>query len=356
MNLKILSSLTKQLRSNLLIIGTHNGIFHSDDIVACALLCLLYSDKQIRILRTRDAEMLAQCNLCVDIGGGKFDHHQTGFNQTRENGKIYASAGLIWKYFGEQLITLMLEKYFPKATCDISSIFKAFDETYIIPVDCEDNGIPVKTHCFSFISSFLPLWFHNREKNYNAQFYSALKTTIVILEQKLKDTIAKEISISQSKFSIWGIKSKLVIASQTTKTTIAKKISKQIVEANWKNSKYFQNGILEIPSQTLFWTEPAILLNESIENNKINFVIFPYPDGGWAAQCVPPSLADKFGKRIPFPIEWAGQKDKLAEISDIDDAILCHNLRFFVRAKTKESVIQLCNIAIKQNQLKTAEL
>ena len=61
MNLKILSSLTKQLRSNSLIIGTHNGIFHSDDIVACALLCLLYSDKQIRILRTRDAEMLAQC-------------------------------------------------------------------------------------------------------------------------------------------------------------------------------------------------------------------------------------------------------------------------------------------------------
>lgn len=319
MNINILSSLTSVTdRENRLTIGTHNGIFHADEVVACAILCLLNFTMSVQILRTRDLKMLSQCDICVDVGGGNFDHHQAGFHKTRENGIKYASAGLIWKCYGRQLISLFLDKYFPKAyDIDIDAVFKNFDKSFIAPVDCEDNGIEA-THCFSFISSFLPLWFNNKQSDFDNRFKKALITTISVLEETLKTTIGKE-------------------------------ISKNIIENNWKNRDYFHNGILEIPSQTIMWLEAVININASTKMNKINFVIFPYPNGGWAAQCVPPSLKNKYGKRIPFPRNWAGQTDKLPELSTIDGATFCHNGCFFVRASTKKAVIEMCNIAFSKS-------
>lgn len=320
MNIKILSSLENlpENRENVLIIGTHNGIFHIDEVVACAILCLLYPHMTFWILRTRDAAMLAKCNVCVDIGGGRYDHHQKGFCKARKNGVKYASAGLVWASNGYILLTLILAKYFSKFKCNIDSIFQTFDASVIALVDCEDNGIDVEKHCFSFISSFLPLWFHT---DFDYQFLEVLKTAITVLEQELK-------------------------------TAIAKDISKNIVTENWNNADCFHHGILEIPAQTLYWRDPIIQLNASTKNRKkqINFVIFPYPDGGWAAQCVPPSWKNKFGQRIPFPAEWAGQTDKLAEISGVDGATLCQNGLFFARANSKEAIIQMCELATKASK------
>ena len=109
-------------------------------------------------------------------------------------------------------------------------------------------------HCFSFISSFLPLWFNSNIDNFNNQFFKALLTTIEILEEELK-------------------------------TTIGKLIAKETIINNWNDCNYFKNGILEIPSQTLDWMETVVNINATIvKNNPINFVIFPYPNGGWAAQ------------------------------------------------------------------------
>ena len=102
MNIEVLSSLENVTkRSDMLVIGTHNGKFHSDEVVGCSILCSFYCDNTVIIVRTRDTETLKQCDICVDIGGGTFDHHQAGFNKKRENGIKYASAGLIWKCFGK---------------------------------------------------------------------------------------------------------------------------------------------------------------------------------------------------------------------------------------------------------------
>ena len=69
------------------------------------------------------------------------------------------------------------------------NIFESFDSLYISLVDCEDNGISTVGHCFSFISSFLPLWFNSNTDSFNSQFNKALLTTIAILEEELKTTI-----------------------------------------------------------------------------------------------------------------------------------------------------------------------
>lgn len=316
MNIKILSSLTieAEKRNSTLIIGTHNGIFHSDEVLACAILCLANTDKSILILRSRDLEMLNTCDICVDIGGEEFDHHQAGFNKSRKNGIKYASAGLIWKAFGNELIFKFINQYFSNINFNINKIFDSFDESFISLVDCEDNGVSTSMHCFSFISSFLPLWFNNSSDSFNNQFYKVLNTTIMVLEEELKTFIGKE-------------------------------AAKTIITNNWNNKNYYNNGILEIPSQTLNWVDIVLSINESTMINYIDFVIFPYPNGGWAAQCVPPSFSNKFRQRISFPHNWAGQTDKLSEISGIDGATFCHNGRFFIRATSKEAIIKMCILA-----------
>lgn len=127
-------------------------------------------------------------------------------------------------------------------------------------------------------------------------------------------------------------------------------LSEIVIFTCYVSHDYFNNGILEIPSQTLEWKKTVITINcSTYYYGKINFVIFEYSDGSWAAQCVPPSLEDEFGQRIPFPLDWAGQNDYLPIISGVEGAICCTNGRFFARAKDRQSIIEMCVIATHEN-------
>lgn len=63
-------------------IGTHNGKFHCDEVFACWMLKLLPDFKNHLILRTRNEDDLAKCDIVVDVGGvfdhekKRYDHHQ----------------------------------------------------------------------------------------------------------------------------------------------------------------------------------------------------------------------------------------------------------------------------------------
>lgn len=64
------------------IIGTHDGTFHCDEVLACWMLKQIPKYKSASIMRTRDNNLLATCDIVVDVGGvydpkkSRFDHHQ----------------------------------------------------------------------------------------------------------------------------------------------------------------------------------------------------------------------------------------------------------------------------------------
>lgn len=334
MDIKVLTSIpsTDDLR-DYFIIGTHNKMFHVDDVVAVATFCLIY--KKVIIVRSRDPEVLNKCKVIVDIGGGRFDHHISGFNTKRENGITFASAGLVWREFGIDVVHKILYEEdnlwtLPQELC--SDIVEKIDKEIIQYVDAEDNGIELGSHPLSFISSYLPAWYDS-SPNFDIQFYKVLEITINVLKQKIQE----------------------VIAQVYADTVINKRV---------KEEEYLSNHILEIPCQVFPWLKPICAFNQNTSNriyfifsrlfkrfnrytsNGIYFIIFPYPAGGWAAQCVPPSFNKKFKQIIPFPKAWAGQSDNLAKISGIDEAILCANGRFFARATTKKGIIKMCKTAM----------
>ena len=321
MDIKVLTSIASapELLRDSIVIGTHNGVFHADDVVAIATVCLLAEETdKIIILRSRDPKELEKCWICIDVGGKQFDHHQPNFNLSRANNNKYASAGLVWKKFGNQVILKILLKHnlIEKMQDNCNEISQMIDDTIMQFVDREDNGTYFGKHCMKYISDFLPVWYE--KPDFEASFKDVLSMTMMLLEKK----ITKAISEIYARYFFENV---------------------------FSEPESFSNHILELPSQLLPWTNEICKFNNTEKDFSIDFVIFPYSDGGWAAQCVPVYSEGefKFKSRIPFPKEWAGQTDELEKISGIAGAVFCHNNLFFVRAKSKEAVIKMCETAMK---------
>lgn len=181
------------------IIGTHYGLFHNDEVVACAILIkiLQYLGKNnIAILRSRNNNKLCECDICVDIGKSigkeKFDHHYKGYNEKRDYGENnkFASAGLVFRCFGKYLIRLIN----PKLTeDDIKRLYNEIDRDIIQPIDMDDNGIPVDSFEFDFIKLFNPSWYE-KTPDFNGCFERALELTIKTLDNVLdKKVFGKKI-------------------------------------------------------------------------------------------------------------------------------------------------------------------
>ena len=121
---------------------THPGPYHADDVVAGAILRLLYGERFL-IERSEDRDRIAAADLVFDVGGewvperGRFDHHQ-GPTTKHPCGTPCASAGLLWSVYGKPLVA----KECPDATdAQVMRITEAVRQLCILPVDAWDNGV-----------------------------------------------------------------------------------------------------------------------------------------------------------------------------------------------------------------------
>jgi uncharacterized UPF0160 family protein len=80
-------------------IGTHNGLFHSDEVFAVAMMSITaeLQGLTVQVTRTRDLNILNTQHYIIDVGGQYdgvkcFDHHQSEYK-----GDL-SSAGMIAKY------------------------------------------------------------------------------------------------------------------------------------------------------------------------------------------------------------------------------------------------------------------
>jgi len=133
-------------------IGTHNGSFHCDEALACFMLKLLPAYKDAQIVRTRSPDLLAECDIVVDVGGvydpakHRYDHHQRSFSGTMSNltdGKLafdtkLSSAGLVYLHFGRSV----LDQLIPEVSDDHKDIiYSRIYEYFMEEIDAVDNGI-----------------------------------------------------------------------------------------------------------------------------------------------------------------------------------------------------------------------
>lgn len=322
-------------------IGTHSGGFHCDEVLACAMLTRYTKEfKDANIIRTRDKNILDQQTIVVDVGGSnipeklKFDHHQKEFTEKFDEkySTKMSSAGLIYKYYGREILRNILEKviteqkdkmlYIPALDEEaVEILYLKLYENLILYVDSIDNGVNqypnnsespqynLNTDLAARISRLNPLWC-DKNQDPEGQFKIAMNEANKELVDQVKGL-----------FFGWYVARPLVL-------------------------KAFQSRVEErilVLEQACPWKDHLFDIERELsKEGLIQFVLFPLNNEGWRVQAVPVSKGS-FSLRTPLKKEWRGMIDleALKKLSGIDDIVFCHNNGFIGGAKTVESALRM---------------
>ena len=289
-------------------VGTHDGTFHADEAFAVAALRL--ADESVEVVRTRDPERLAGCDVRVDVGlrddaaSGDFDHHQKGGAGERPNGIRYASFGLVWRHVGERL-------------CGDSAVAGRVDQVLVQGVDAHDTGQTVTRSLVDgiqpmtvsgMIAAMNPRWDEDLGPGDEDQrFAEAVELAYGVLAREIAGAAAQE------------------RATRLVADAIARASDPRLIELD-----------VGLP-----WRDAVVSgAPEAL------FVIYP-KSNGWGLQAVPRELGS-FANRVDLPSAWAGRSGaELAEVTGVDDAVFCHTGRFIAVAGSREGIAALARQALE---------
>ena len=284
------------------VLVTHSVTFHTDDVFATAALSLLLNDN-VKVIRSREEKVIATADFVYDVGGvydpetNRFDHHQVGGAGARENGIPYAAFGLVWKTYGTQI-------------CGSEIVAQRIDEHLVQAIDANDNGVnlftletPVAPYTLAdVIFAFRPSY--KEKQDYDAGFAKAVVLAKTILSReirKIKDSLEAE----------------------------------TFVEAAYQQA---EDKRVIVMDQHYPWGDTLGAHPEPL------YVVFPKFDT-WRIECVRKEK-HSFENRKPLPESWAGKRDlELSQITEVPDAIFCHNGRFMAVTKSKQSALKLAEMA-----------
>mmetsp|Transcript_17214 Transcript_17214/g.28869 ORF Transcript_17214/g.28869 Transcript_17214/m.28869 type:complete len:375 (-) Transcript_17214:244-1368(-) len=341
-NCKVVSSLTN-VPPGSMIIGTHDGSFHCDEVLAISMLSFLPAyqpSPSTFILRTRKPELLEQCNIVVDVGAvydastHRYDHHQRTFTDCLEgfNTKL-SSAGLVYKHFGKDIVREILRNSGGAGTCSGSSeenelvnvcylkLYKDFMEH----IDAIDNGITIadtepRYHVSTTLSS--------RVGTYNPA-WNEPQTPEIVNEQ-----FAKAILLTGSEFlqHAEGLFKSWWPARAIVQNSISQREEDQII----------------VLSQACPWKDHLFELEAEMEVKKpILYALYPDQGGSWRIQAVPIS-PNSFESRKKLPTDWCGVRDQaLSDKSGIEGCIFVHASGFIGGNASKEGAIAMAKKALE---------
>lgn len=294
---------------------THTAPHHADEVFATAMLAALFP---VELFRTRDQSIINNADAIVyDVGGEfdpekkRFDHHQKGFSEARPDGVTYASAGLIWREYGVEIVKKLGAA---KAVDDEMAleVVSYVDNALIRGVDARDNGQGEKGDSMSVssvISSYNTLW--DEEEDADSCFIKACEIAGMILEREVKVAIS----------SIHG-----------------QRLVEEQIEAT-------EGTVIIMDKFIGGWLE-AVLTSDNSKAANLLYAVFPAVDGNWNVQAIPPTIDDRMAQKKPFPEGWRGLSgEELKKASGVGTAVFCHAAGFFAVAETKEGAITLAGKA-----------
>lgn len=305
-------------------IVTHDGVFHCDEVMACALLKILPRFSTAGICRTRNESLLNQGLIVVDVGAKydhatlRYDHHQNTFTETFNgvDGVKLSSIGLIYRHYGIDVISHLYPTLGDKY---INEVYTKLYYNIIEEIDGFDNGIDsytgecvykIKTGLTSRVASVRPPA-NCDELTQNERFSEAMEIVIVEFLQKLHE-----------------------IVENCTR-------DRQIIEAAIKGAENVHpcGEIIKLESYVVGWQEHVLELE--LQNNirgKIKYCLVKKPDS-WGIAAMTINTND-FKTRTT--LEWKGLNDpELSVVSKIDGCIFVHSSGVFGGNKTFDGAVEM---------------
>ncbi|XP_034389796.1 UPF0160 protein MYG1, mitochondrial [Cyclopterus lumpus] len=314
-------------------IGTHNGTFHCDEVLACFFLQQLPEYKDAKIIRTRDPTKLAECDILVDVGGEfdpkrhRYDHHQRTFAETFHSlcpekpwvTKL-SSAGLVYLHFGRQLLVQLTQ--LKEGDRQLEGLFDKLYENFVEEVDAVDNGISqcdgearysVSTTLSTRVGHLNPRW-NSKSQDTEEGFRKAMK----IVGEEFLDRL-------EYYQSAW-LPARAVVEEAVK--------GRHQVDPSGELVLFSQGGCP--------WKEHLFSLEKELKvESPIKFVLYPDQNGQWRVQCVPAGL-NTFQNRLSLLEEWRGVRDEaLSELSGIKGCIFVHAGGFIGGNKNQEGALEM---------------
>ncbi|XP_077978339.1 MYG1 exonuclease-like [Glandiceps talaboti] len=337
---------TKKTKS-LVKIGTHNGTFHCDEVLACFMLKQLPQYKDADIVRTRDSATLDTCDIVVDVGAEydpskhRYDHHQRSFKDSMSTltpdkkwTTKLSSAGLVYLHFGHQILAQVL-----KTTADAQItgvIYNKVYENFIEEIDAIDNGISqsdekpryaVSTNLSSRVGHLNP-WWNDEDVDVEERFQKAMK---LVGEEFLDRVVFYH--------KCWWPARALV------------------EEAIGERFQVDESGEIMLLKQGGFpWKDHLFDLEAELKiETPIKYALYTDQNGNWRIQCVP-IRKDSFENRLSLYEEWRGVRDdELSELSGIPGCIFVHASGFIGGNKTKEGVLAMAKKTLEKSRQQKSE-
>lgn len=296
---------------------THSGGFHADELLSSAVLTRLFPDAQV--LRSRDRAVITPApeKIIYDVGGAFdaqaqiFDHHQRP-GPLRANGQPFSSFGLIWAAYGRAYLADM-----NVPGQDIEDIHAAFDRKFVLPIDLHDNGVLDQSAAGAFgdltlpalIASLKPVFDDSAPNADSDAFFAALPMVSLLIEAQIRKLAAKA-------------RARSLVQEAIAKTG--------------------DQRVLELPMGMPYLSEL-----ETSGADHILFVLTPRGDE-WTLGGIK-RAKDTFEQRADLPAAWAGLSDQaLEEASGVKGAKFCHNARFIAVAQTREAIVKMAEIAVRE--------
>ena len=288
---------------------THDGKFHADDVMATAVLSLVYKGK-IRVIRTREnvhnkgADIVYDTGQIYDPAKNYFDHHQSGGADTRPDGVPYAAFGLIWKHFGLQLVD--------------EKVHKAIDDEIIRLIDAEDVAYDS---------------FYSEKLKAEAVSFDAMCSDFCPVDLEPKETYKRFMM--------------LVEFATEYLSAIIQRYKNKVADWDYVEKKY--NEALD--KRVIVLERHASWGRVLMQKTEPLFVIFPdaNPRNTHYKISAVGKEVGKYDLRLTPPASWLGKENsELEKASGVIGAIFCHNTGFLMVADSLENALKMVEAAMKQ--------
>jgi uncharacterized UPF0160 family protein len=276
-----------------MLVATHSGPFHCDDVFAGALLrCFL--DAELRFVRTRELPLIAEADIAIDVGGEydparrRFDHHQRDYRGT------LSSAGMVLSW-------LEAEGHVPT---ELATKLRAQWVDYIDAVDIGARKPEADVPCLPSVIGSLC-----ERGRTPAEFDLHYGEAVHMCTAMLRGVHASHLRTEEAREAVG--------AAMARALTEGTRILSFDQHYKWKRA-YFEQGGADHP------TDFALL-----------------PDGErWQLIAIPPSH-ESFDKKRPLPEAWAGLvDDALSEVVGVPGAKFCHKNRFIAVFASRASALE----------------
>jgi uncharacterized UPF0160 family protein len=275
------------------LVATHDGPFHADDVMAFALV-RVFVDPEARVVRTRDPARMAEADIVVDVGGvydkatRRFDHHQASYQGP------WSSAGMVLDWLASE----------GRIDAELADQLRADPMEYLDAVDngrvAPKAGVP----CFPKLVEAL-----NQPARTHAAFDAAFLQAASFAEAWLRGIEAAHAQVLEAR----------IVVKRAMDDAVAR--GSRVIELE----------------EYLPW-KPVYFANDG-EAHPTDYVLHPGTDGSWRVVAIPPRAGSMDQKR-PLPEAWAGLTDDALEaVTGVPGSVFCHKNRFIAVFRSRDAAV-----------------